>query len=74
MGKRHEKRCGTCKHWDARTDKNGRRINRAEICRRCVYPEIEWPDMPECQSLQTWRMSMMATDGTNCPVWEKANG
>lgn len=65
-----KQRCGTCKHWDARTDKNGRRLAHPDFASRCIYPEINWPDMPECQSLETRRIRMTATDGANCDVWE----
>jgi hypothetical protein len=66
------KRCFNCKHWDAPKDKNGRRINGRGRGFRCLYPEIQWPDMPECQALETYRIKMSASDGVNCDVWERA--
>jgi len=65
-----EKRCGTCKYYDATVNKNGSRKNSPHFGHRCLYPEIQLPAMPECQSFESRRARMCPTDGENCKVWE----
>ena len=65
-------RCGTCKHWNAPKDKNGRRLNRRDRAAICTV-EIVLPELPSCVSEASRRIhrSYMCSDqGRSCPLWE----
>lgn len=69
-----ERRCGTCKHYDADLDKRGRRILRANISYRC---KAEMPDFGVVErrlaSLvidNPYKSRMLPHHGKNCESWE----
>jgi len=65
-----KQRCGNCQHFNGKTNKNGKRTGRG--VGKCAYPEIKWPSIPICQSVELRRIYVWPdTDAEECDVWEK---
>lgn len=71
------KRCGTCKFWPAKVDKNGRRIFSGNPSYLCKFEFGPAPVMPTCVPMTGYgafkwppdRRYTDAKDGENCPFW-----
>jgi len=60
-----DKRCGTCKWWDADLE-NGRRVGSCGWIHYAPFPE----SMLGVSRTILASSLMLSTEGTNCPTWE----